>query len=60
MARPAIRQTERTDRKPAIRIKTTLWELIENIQDQTGPDADALVVNTVADLLAKGRILSRR
>jgi hypothetical protein len=38
------------------RITTTLYELIAALQDAAGPDADALVVATVVDLLHSGQL----
>lgn len=48
-------QGERQEEAQA-RITTTLYELIAALQDAAGPDADALVVATVVDLLRSGQL----
>ncbi len=37
-------------------IRTTLYDLIATMQDEGRPEDDALIVDTVADLIYTGRI----
>jgi hypothetical protein len=37
-------------------VTTTLYDLIEAMQDETGPDADDLIVASVVELFRTGRL----
>lgn len=43
-------------RKQPEAIQTTLYDLIATIQDDIGPEDDALIVNTVTDWIRTGHI----
>jgi hypothetical protein len=43
-------------KKEPVIIKTTLYDLIEAIHSEVGPEEEALVIATVMDLLKSGRV----
>ena len=46
----------RSVRKQPEAIQTTLYDLVATIQDDIGPEDDALIVNTVTDWIRTGKI----